>query len=52
MTNDKKTVMVSLTEKEKKLIELLRTFPHGQVTIFKQDGEPVRVELIKESVKL
>lgn len=52
MTNDTKTVMVSLTEREKKLIEVLRTVPYGQVVIFQESGQPVRVELIKESVKL
>ena len=52
LTNDEKIVMFSLTEKEKKLIELQRTIPYGLVTIFMENGQPVRVELIKESVKL
>lgn len=43
---------IELSEKEKKLIELLRTVAYGQVIIYQEKGEPVRVEMIKESVKL
>mgnify|MGYP001581960178 CR=1 len=43
---------ILLTEKEKKLIEILRTVSYGQVVIHLEKGEPVRIEQIKESVKL
>ena len=42
----------SLTEKEKKLIELLRQIPFGEVHVHMADGQPVRVEEIKKSIKL
>ena len=45
-------VILEITEKEKKLIEVLRTITYGQVVIFQEKGEPVRIEKIKESVKL
>ncbi len=41
-----------LSDKEQKLLELLRKTRYGQVVIFMEDGEPVRIERIKESVKL
>jgi len=43
---------IKLTEKEKRLVEALRQIAHGQVTVFLQDGQPVRIERIKESIKL
>ena len=42
----------TLTEKEQRLIEELRRISYGQVVIFMQDGQPLRIERIKESVKL
>ncbi len=44
--------VISLTQKEKKLIEVLRTIAFGQVIIHQERYEPVRIEQIKESVKL
>lgn len=41
-----------LSDKEKKLIELLREIKYGEVVIFIQDGKPVRIEETKRSVKL
>ena len=43
---------ILLTEKERRLIEVLREIGYGQITIFLEKGEPVRIEKIKESVKL
>ena len=43
---------MDLTEKERKLIELLRQIAYGQVVIFLENKQPVRIEMIKESVKL
>jgi hypothetical protein len=43
---------MELTEKERKLIEELRKIMFGQVTIFQKNGQPVRIEQIKESKEL
>lgn len=43
---------LQLTEKECKLIELCRTIGYGQIVIFMEHGQPVRVEEIKKSIKL
>ena len=40
-----------VTDKEEKLIEEIRKIPFGQVVVYMQEGQPVRIE-IKESVKL
>ena len=42
----------AISDKEKHLIELLRDLKFGQVTVFVQDGQPVRVERPLQSVKL
>ena len=39
------------TEKEMRLIELIRELGYGEVRIFVADGQPVRAEEIKKSVK-
>ena len=39
------------TEKENKLIELIRDLKFGEVHIYVADGQPVRAEEIKKSVK-
>lgn len=41
-----------VTEQEQRLVDLLRTVEHGHVTVFMQDGAPVRVEEVKKSIKL
>ncbi len=41
-----------LSNRERKLIELLRDNKYGVVEIHLEDGQPVRVEKIKESIKL
>lgn len=40
------------TEKERHLIEMMRELGFGEVRIFVADGQPVRAEEIKKSVKL
>jgi hypothetical protein len=40
------------TEKERHLIEMIRELGFGEVRIFVADGQPVRAEEIKKSVKL
>jgi hypothetical protein len=41
-----------LHEKEKKLIEFIRSLKYGEVTIKVQDGLPVMIEKVTEKVKL
>lgn len=42
----------SLTTREENLIRLFRGIAHGEIRIIIQDGQPVRVEEIKKSIKL
>lgn len=48
---EKKEILVP-TEKERHLIEMMRELGFGEVRIFVADGQPVRAEEIKKSVKL
>jgi len=41
-----------LTDRERKLIELLRITGYGQLVIYLEQGQPVRVEELKKSIKL
>ncbi len=41
-----------LTEKEKKLIELIRSTGYGEIRVAVRDGQPVLVEEVKKSFKL
>ena len=41
-----------LSDKEKRLLELLHEIKYGQVIIYLEAGQPVRIEKIKESIKL
>lgn len=50
MKEDSTRVMV--TEKEKKIIELIRNTGFGELKIIIQDKKPVRVEEITKSIKL
>ena len=47
-----KKVTVEFSEKEKKVIELMRKIDYGEIRIIIQDGSPFRVEEIKKSIKL
>lgn len=47
-----RTVKIDCTEKEQKLLQLIREIGFGEVKVFIADGQPVRVEEIKKSVKL
>ena len=40
-----------LSEKEERLIRLIREVQFGEIRIFVADGQPVRAEEIKKSVK-
>ena len=45
-TNKKKS------EKEEKLLSILRKVEYGEVRIIVQDGIPIRIEELKKSIKL
>ncbi len=49
---DKEKVQMELTEKEARLMEIIRKLDFGEVRIVIQDGVPTRVEEIKRSIKL
>lgn len=39
------------TEKEEKLLQLIRDLKFGEIHIYIADGQPVRAEEIKKSIK-
>ncbi len=41
-----------MSDKEQRLIALLRGIQYGEVKIVIQDGVPIRIEEIKKSIKL
>lgn len=41
-----------LSEKEEKLIELIRSIGYGEIKIIVQAEQPIRIEEIKKSIKL
>lgn len=41
-----------LSEKEKKLIELIRSTGYGEIRVAVRNGQPVLVEEVKKSFKL
>jgi len=45
-------IKILVTEKEKKIIELIRNTGYGELKIIIQDREPVRIEEITKSIKL
>ncbi len=47
LTEDGK--VITLSAKEERLLEALRAVPFGQVMIHMADGEPQRIEWIRES---
>ena len=50
--NERNTVQVDLTEKESRLIDIIRSIEFGDVRVVITDGVPVRIEEIKKSIKL
>ncbi|MDR0862624.1 MAG: DUF2292 domain-containing protein [Oscillospiraceae bacterium] len=48
----KELIVLSVTEKEKNLIEYTRNIEWGEIHVFVQNGEPVRVEKTTTSTKL
>lgn len=47
-----KTAEIKLTEKEAKLLSIIRRMDFGEVRVVVTDGIPTRVEEIKKSIKL
>lgn len=45
-------IKVELTEKEQKVLELIRNIEDGKVEINVEKGEPVRVDVIQENIPL
>lgn len=48
---EQKKTDLQLTEKEAKLIRMLRQLKFGEAHIYVADGQPVRAEEIKKSIK-
>lgn len=42
----------ALTEKEEKLLKLIREIRFGEIKIIVQDGMPIRIEEVRKSIKL
>lgn len=45
-------VMMELSEREAHLIDELRMLPFGKVLIHMENNQPVRIEEIRENIKL
>ena len=43
---------VQLSEKEEKLIRLIRDLKFGELRLFVADSQPVRLEEVRKSIKL
>lgn len=50
-TEDRSTFLV-LTEREEKLLLMIRKLGFGEINIYVADGQPVRIEELKKSIKL
>ena len=45
-------IQVTVSEREKKLLDLIRTTKYGELKIIVQDSLPIRVQEIKKSFEL
>jgi len=43
---------LQLSEKENKLIQLIRNIEYGEIRVIIQDRTPIRIEEMKKSIKL
>ncbi len=43
---------VRLSEKEEKMIRLIRELQYGEMRLIVTDGQPVRIEEVRKSIKL
>ncbi len=48
----KEGIRITVNEKEKKLLDLIRKTSYGEIKIIVQDSLPIRVQEIKESFEL
>ncbi len=49
---NKGIIQLNVNEKEKKLIDMIRSTEYGEIKIIVQDKLPIRVEELKKSIKL
>ena len=47
-----KSEALRLSEKEEKLILMIREIRFGEMQLFVADGQPVRIEEVRKSIKL
>jgi hypothetical protein len=52
VSKEQEVVTIKCTDKEKKLLDLIRSIAFGEMRVIVQNAEPVRVENIKNSIKL
>lgn len=45
-------VTLECSPKEKRIIDLMRRMDFGEIRVVIQDGNPIRIEEIKKSIKL
>lgn len=43
---------IILTDKEKNLLEMIKSIDYGEMRVIIQDKQPVRIEELKKSIKL
>lgn len=43
---------IKKSEKEEKLLSIIKEIKHGEIRIIIQDGLPIRIEELKKSIKL
>lgn len=48
----KKPEPLELTSQEKELIEFIRNLGYGDVTVIVQNGKPIRLEHVRQSIQL
>ena len=51
LTETEKPGTIAASERERKLLEMIRALGFGEINIYVADGQPVRAEEIKKSVK-
>lgn len=49
--NFEKTTLERISEKEERLLELIHSMGYGELHIYVADGQPVRAEEVKKSIK-
>ncbi len=52
MADAEKPKTIAVSERERKLLEMIRALGFGEISIYVADGQPVRAEEIKKSMKL